>query len=316
VRKWVAFIFLLVSTTTIAQDSMPVAVWHGTRDTTINFTKRKWLIGGASVVGYGGSFIFLNEAWYKDYPRGPFHTFDDSEEWLQMDKIGHVWTAYHTSRFTSNMWRWAGVPKNKAVLLGTGSSLLYMFSIEYLDGRSVQWGWSWSDGGANLLGAFLFAGQEIGWGQQKVQIKFSSYKKDYGTTELETRADKLFGKGLPQRILKDYNAQTYWLSFNLKSFLPRSKLPEWLNIAVGYGAEGMYGGTENIAYDKNGNLVFDRRDIQRYRQWFLSPDIDLTKIKTKSKLLKSVFSVVNILKIPAPALEFSQGSFRLKPIAF
>ena len=42
-----------------------------------------------------------------------------------------------------------------------------------------------------------------------------------------------------------------------------------------------------------------------YRQFYLSLDVDLTKISTKSKLLKTVFSVVNFIKIPSPTLEFN-----------
>jgi hypothetical protein len=99
--------------------------------------------------------------------------------------------------------------------------------------------------------------------------------------------DNLFGSTLPELLLKDYNAQTYWLSFNLHSFLPQSKLPKWLNVSVGYGAQGLLGGYENVAYDNNGNVVFDRRDIPRYRQWYLAPDVDLTKIKTKSKFIRT-----------------------------
>ena len=140
------------------------------------FANRKWLIGGVTVAGYGGSFLFLSQAWYKDYPRTSFHTFNDDGEWLQMDKIGHAWTAYHTSRVTSNLWQWAGVSKNKAVLLGSGSGLLYLLSIEYLDGRSSQWGWSWGDVGADVFGAILYATQEWGWREQRIGLKFSDRK--------------------------------------------------------------------------------------------------------------------------------------------
>ena len=41
-----------------------------------------------------------------------------------------------------------------------------------------------------------------------------------------------------------------------------------------------------------------------YRQFFISLDVDLTKVKTQSKILQSVFSVINFIKIPAPAIEF------------
>lgn len=277
---------------------------------------RKWLVGSASVAGYGGSFIFLNEVWYKGYPRSSFHAFNDGGEWLQMDKIGHAWTAYHTSRLTTNVWKWAGANENQSVLLGTGTGLLYMLSIEYLDGRSAEWGWSWPDAGADIFGATLFASQQLTWKEQRISIKFSSHQKNYTPALLNKRADDLFGQSLPERILKDYNTQTYWLTFNLPSLLKTNKLPQWLNIAFGYGAEGMFGGYENIAKDGDGNITFDRRDIKRYRQWYLAPDIDLTKIKTKSKFLHSVFTALNSLKVPAPALEFSNGQLKFKALAF
>jgi uncharacterized protein YfiM (DUF2279 family) len=309
VKKWFFGSFLFLSFSLAAQ------VRDAGDSSSSGKSYRKWIAGVGSAITYGGSFIFLNEAWYKGFPRSSFHSFNDGGEWQQMDKIGHAWTAYHTSRATTGVWKWAGANQNTSVILGTGSSLLYMLSIEYLDGRSSEWGWSWPDVGADLFGAALFATQELGWKEQKISLKFSSHYENYEPA-LKDRANVLFGKTLPERLLKDYNAQTYWLSANLNSVFKTHCFPRWLNISFGYGAEGMFGGYQNIAYDKNGNLTFDRRDIKRYRQWYLSPDIDLSRIKTKSRVLKTVFSVVNILKFPAPALEFSNHRFRLKAIAF
>ena len=49
---------------------------------------------------------------------------------------------------------------------------------------------------------------------------------------------------------------------------------------------------------------------ERFRQYFLSPDLDLTRIKTKSKVLRTVLFVLNGVKVPMPALEFrSNGKF-------
>ncbi len=42
-----------------------------------------------------------------------------------------------------------------------------------------------------------------------------------------------------------------------------------------------------------------------YRQFYVSLDLDLTKISTNSKFLQTVFSVVNFIKIPAPTLEIN-----------
>lgn len=314
-KKWLFAFLFFYACTCHAQDTTSAGYEAVAKP--VNFRQRQWLIGALTTAGYGGSFVFLSTAWYKEYPRRSLHSFNDAKEWQQVDKAGHAWTAYHTSRFTTNMWRWAGVEDKRALLYGTGSSMLYMLSIEYLDGRSSQWGWSWADVGANFFGAGLYAGQELAWKEQKVGFKFSAHHKNYSESDLEKRADDLFGSSFQGRLLKDYNAQTYWLSGNIKSFFPNTSLPAWLSISVGYGAEGMFGGFENRAIDKeDGNITFDRRDIKRYRQWYLAPDIDLTKIKTNSKVLRSVFSALNVLKFPAPALEYSQGRFHFRAIAY
>jgi hypothetical protein len=271
---------------------------------------KQWLIGGVNAVGYGGSLILLNNTWYKDFPKRSFHTFNDSREWLQMDKIGHGWAGYNAGRASAAMWRWAGLSQKKAGLLGGLSSIGYLTVIELLDAHSVKWGWSWADMGANLLGSGLFIGQELGWKEQRIQLKFSFHTKQYGEPMLEQRADALFGRSWYERMLKDYNAQTYWLSANIKSFFPSTRLPGWLNVAIGYGADGMFGGFENVWMDELGNDV-SRRDIPRKRQYYLAPDIDFTKIKTNSRLLRTTFAVLNSFKFPAPALMLdSKGKFK------
>jgi hypothetical protein len=78
----------------------------------------------------------------------------------------------------------------------------------------------------------------------------------------------------------------------------------------------MLGGRENKWTDENGNTV-DRTDAERYRRIFLSLDLDLTRIPTRNKFLKSVFSVVNVLKIPAPALEYdTRGNWKVHGIYY
>lgn len=274
-----------------------------------NYKKRKRIVGVTSAALYGGSLISLNKAWYKNYPKAPFHTFDDSKEWLQVDKVGHAWTAYQTGRGTTAAWQWAGLSHKKAVLLGSATGFTYLTVIEILDAHSAEWGWSWADMGANLFGSALFAAQELTWKNQKIQFKFSAHRNKYEPL-LGQRADKLYGNTFPQRLLKDYNGQTYWLSLNIKGISDVWNLPPWLNLAVGYGADGLWGGFENKGYDGEGNVIFDRTDIGRRRQWYLSPDVDFTQIKTSSKTLKTLFFLLNVIKIPAPALEFSNGSFK------
>jgi len=122
-------------------------------------------------------------------------------------------------------------------------------------------------------------------------------------TTIRERTNDLFGTSFAQTFLKDYNAQTIWMSFNIKSFLrDESKFPKWLNVAVGYGAENMYGGFENKWVEDENTFTLDPEIYPRYRQWYLSPDVDLSRIKIRSKFLKTIVCMANIFKIPAPAL--------------
>ena len=282
----------------------------------INKKGRVALVTAVNVVGYGGSLIIFNNTWYKDYPKTSFHTFDDSKEWLQMDKVGHGWAAYNIGRATTAMWKWAGFSNKKATLIGGLSGTAYLTVIEILDGHSAKWGWSWSDMLANVLGSGLFIGQQLGWEEQRIQFKFSFHLKSYSDPMLNERSDDLFGEHWAERMLKDYNGQTYWLSTNLRSFFPKSKIPAWLNVAVGYGAEGLFGGFQNVWIDEDTGVPVNRTDIPRYRQWFLAPDLNFSKIKTNKKVLKVLFDFLDAFKFPAPSLEFSNGKFTVHAIHF
>ncbi|NOT51131.1 MAG: DUF2279 domain-containing protein [Chitinophagaceae bacterium] len=278
--------------------------------------RRTWIIGAGNIVGYSTAMIGLYSAWYKDYPQTSFHSFNDWPEWKQVDKVGHLYSAYVESRGSMELWRWTGIDRKKRIWIGGMSGAFYQTVIEVLDGFSAEWGWSWADFGANILGSGMLVAQELAWDDQRIKLKFSFHKKTYDDPQLNQRSDVLFGKGAAERFLKDYNGQTYWASINLKPFLKNDKFPAWLSIAVGYGAEGMFGGTENLSKDPGGNITFSRPDIKRYRQWYLSPDIDLSKIKTKSKALNFIFTFLSAFKFPMPSIEFSNGKFKAHAIHF
>jgi hypothetical protein len=129
--------------------------------------------------------------------------------------------------------------------------------------------------------------------------------------------NSLFGNSSFERALKDYNGQTYWLSVNPSSFMRQDNC-QVTTVAqpfVGYGAEGMLGGFEN-SWEENGEVI-NYGTVERLRQFYISPDIDFTRIKTNSATLKTVFSVLNIIKIPAPALEInSKGKLKFHPLYF
>ena len=272
-----------------------------------SFSNKRFIVAvGASAAFYTVSYIVLSKAWYDDYEKTKFHFFNDMPEWNQMDKAGHVWSAYHVSRLSNELWKWTGLNKNTSAILGGVSGMVYQSIIEIQDGFSAEWGFSWGDMGANIAGAGLFVLQELYGRGQKVTMKLSYWPKKY-PEELVGRRDQLFGSSFAERILKDYNSQTYWVSANIASLIPSTKFPPWLNIAFGYGADGMYGGRTNAWTDKEG-IYHDYTHIPRIREFYLSPDVDLTRIRTRSKALKTVFFILNMVKIPAPALSISTGN--------
>lgn len=272
-------------------------------------------IAAVNIAGYSGAMIGLYHAWYKDYPQSSFHFFNDMQEWKQMDKIGHVYSAYAESLASMELWRWTGISRKKRIWIGGMSGAFYQTAIEVLDGFSADWGWSWGDFGANILGSGMLVAQELAWDEQRFQLKWSFARKRYQDDELNARSNSLFGSGTAERLLKDYNGQTYWLSTNLHSFFPKSRLPEWLQVSIGTGVEGVFGANENYA-EKDGQITFDRRDIRRARQWYLAPDVDLSKIKTRKRGIRMLLNMLNVIKFPTPALELRNGKFYWNWIQF
>jgi VanZ family protein len=278
-------------------------------DSTIPNKKRIWLVAGTQAGLWLGSFVALNKLWYDEYPRTSFHFFNDNREWNQMDKLGHVFTTFQVSNISSKMWQWAGLSHKRSVIYGAISGIAYQSVIEIQDAYSAEWGFSLSDMGSNFLGAAMFVAQELTWEEKRIRLKLSFSNHDY-PKEVTARYEHLFGSTFIERYLKDYNSQTYWVSVNPRSFLTNSRFPGWLNIAAGYSSDLMLGGRENVWTDKEG-VFFDRRDIPRTRRFYLSPDVDFTRIPTNSKLLKTVFQLIGGIKFPAPALELnSKGKFR------
>jgi uncharacterized protein YfiM (DUF2279 family) len=263
-------------------------------------SRRLILVSGAAALGYTSSMYGLNTLWYADVPRSGFHLFNDNADWLQMDKAGHAFGAYQISRMGYQAVRWTGSDERKSVWAATGFAILYMTSFEVMDGFSAGWGFSPGDALVNVAGAALFASQQLGWEDQRITLKFG-----YSQSGLAQYRPNLLGANAVERILKDYNGQQYWLSVNPSSFGSRdhSILP-WLNIALGYSGQGMLGGSANPDFNESGMAL---PDMARYRQVYVSLDVDLTRIQTRSGFLRTLFSVINVIKVPAPALEWSRG---------
>jgi hypothetical protein len=256
------------------------------------------LVGGITLGLYPISMYWLYTEWYKDYPQSDFHFFNDGDEWLQADKVGHAWTAYNVAKPLARSFHWAGVPQRKAAWYGAGISYLYLTTIEVFDGFSEQWGFSWPDMACNTLGAGAFIAQELAWGEQRFVLKYTFHQTGYAQYR-----ENVLGQNVAENFLKDYNGWTYWLCMNPSRIIRSEKkfFPDWLGLAAGYGVDGLIGGKDNPT-EVEGVPV---PEFTRQRQFYLSLDFDLTRLKWKSRFFKSLFKVINILKLPAPTVEFN-----------
>ncbi len=271
---------------------------------------KKKLYAVAAIEGsiWVGSVVGLNYAWYSDFEKSSWHSFNDNSEWLQVDKVGHATTSYFLGKIGYDMLRWSGVSHKKSIWYGGSLGFVYLTSIEMLDAYSQNWGFSWGDMAANAIGSGIYMTQAAVWKEQRISMRYS-----FHTTKYAAMRPNVLGSSFMERALKDYNGQTYWLSANIYSFMPDdSRFPKWLNVAVGYGAEGMLGGFSNPD-EVDGHPI---APYDRYRQYYLSLDVDWTRIPTKSKFLKSFFNVISFLKFPMPAIEFSEKGTVFHPIYY
>ena len=263
------FVFLFVSVFSQAQSDFNTFLKPSD---TLNKPRRTGVYVGESVA-LGATLIGLNQLWYKDYPKSSFHFINDNNQWLQMDKLGHMYSTYHLGRVGSEILQWSGASKKEQLIYGSTLGLGFLTVVEVFDGFSEEWGASSGDIIANVSGTALYVSQELLWKEQRITPKFSFHQTKFASQRPET-----LGTSFNEEILKDYNGQTYWLSFNIHSFTKDSFVPKWLNLAIGYGGEEML-------YGKDAEAIESGIIQNPYRQFYLSLDVDLTKITTKSHFL-------------------------------
>lgn len=267
-------------------------------------TRRASLATMGAVAGayYAASLYVLGQTWYKHRPIVPFHFYNDFDAYLNMDKLGHAFGASVYSQLGFGALRSAGYSRKTALYAGATMGLVLMTPIEIMDAIHQGYGFSWGDMVANATGSALVFGQEMALGEQVLKLKFSYSESRYARNSNGYLGDDPF-----ERFVSDYNGQTYWLSMPVSRLARSSRLPAWLNVAVGYSANGMYGERHNAT----SYLGVAIPEAVRHRQYLASLDVDWSRIKPRSRVLRRVFAGLGPLKLPFPALEYnSQDGFK------
>ncbi|MBW6497785.1 MAG: YfiM family protein [Bacteroidales bacterium] len=259
-------------------------------------------VGGMATT-YTGMILFMEYIWYRGKTRAPFHFYNDNGHWLQMDKRGHAFSGFHESSTAYHALRWAGYPKKTALWFGGSMGFFLQAPVDIWDGFYEGYGFSWGDIAANAAGAAMFVTQEAIWDEQFIRLKFSyspSGYSHYNPVELGETPIKSF--------FLDYNGHTYWVSGSINRLTGIEAFPAWLCISIGQSAGGMT--------DREFNLP-EYPHVERYRQYFLSLDVDVAQMNIKNPYLRGFLYLFNVLKFPAPALEYNRiNGFRVRPIYY
>jgi uncharacterized protein YfiM (DUF2279 family) len=264
-------------------------------------------VGYASAY-YASSLVILGRTWYRDRAVVPFHFYNDNAAYLQVDKVGHVFGSYVYSYVGYRYLLRTGHTRKEALLFGATLGFVLQAPVEIMDGMHEGYGFSWGDMAANAVGSLFVLGQEALFGEQIATQKFS-----YGESSYARNANGYLGRTALDRLFTDYNGHTYWISVPVKRLWRDHRIPAWLNVAGGYGANGMYGEFENL-------LVHDGIALPetiRYRQFLLSVDVDWTRIETDSRVARAALKGLTFVKLPFPSIEYnSMGQWKAYWIYF
>ena len=196
---------------------------------------RVLLVGSSLALSLGASYAYVENAWWKDIS-SEFH-FDPGNDLvyaLNVDKAAHFLGGVYASDLFSQSFLWTGMKRKKALWYGAlfGSSI--QLAIEMKDAYAPYWGFSKYDLGLGSLGSFWPVMQYYSKDLSALNFKFSYFKHSNIYWDLEAQRDKN-----PSRFAwyDDYPNQTYWISADLNYFLKTKQIPDWLNIAVGFGLD-------------------------------------------------------------------------------
>jgi hypothetical protein len=246
------------------------------------------IVGGLLAGAMVSIHIYQQNGWWADNRRS-FHFQEDLTYGRSVDKIGHFYGASLMTFAVKNAVEWANVNERDALWMGAGASLLFQTYVEIEDGFST-WGFDRVDFAADVAGAAWPLAQYHFPLLQNIDLKMS-----YLPSDLIHNSGGAGFKGQKHLMMDDYEGQTFWLSLKINNALPAETekyWPDFLNLAVGYGAR-------DIA----------ATSTEPYSVVFVALDYDMTKIIPQSSpFLRTLSQTLNFIHFPAPAVRIAPSA--------
>jgi hypothetical protein len=294
-----AAVFAVVLLCTAALDaSAAFAFKRETRqdDSTRGIDKtRFWLVTGSMFAGNAGIMAYYYTTFYapRETQQSKWHSFND---WynsdINVDKFGHIWGTQAYSNTLYHIFRWTNMSERSSMLWSSLVAWFFQFEMEMTDGFYRDWGFSWWDVGANTIGAVWPNLQRAVPPLQALNMKMSYWPSP------------AYRNKWVDYPLKDYDGFTYWLSLSVEDVLPRGwkpYWPDWLCIAVGYGADNVWLGKGAYNNEASGKGLADQ-------EWYLALDYDLRKLPGDSGFLRFLKEELNLIHWPSPAIRFTPST--------
>jgi hypothetical protein len=231
-------------------------------------------IAGVTAAGFTIGHAFLNDLWWKG-ERTSFH-FNFREDWeyaLGADKFGHFYFPYLVGNVYTELFRWSGVEEKRSLYYAAALSLSYQTYIEIRDGFSRNYGFSFGDFGANILGAAY----------PVLQYHYD-FLKDYNF-KISFFPSERFRNDSHGAIIDDYESTYHWLTVNIKNILPEDAAkyyPAFINLALGHSVKGL--------------------DNKGRRELFIALDWNLEALPGDVWILKFFKKLFNHYHFPSPAV--------------
>jgi len=249
------------------------------------------VVSSSLILALGGSYLYIENSWWSE-KQIAFHFDNGSDKVyaLNVDKAGHFMGGLQAADLFSESMRWAGMNKKQALWFGAAFGSGLQLAIEMKDAYAPYWGFSTLDLTIGSAGAFLPIAKYYSPRLRVFDAKISYWKQHNTYWDLERQRGKIPNKYAWQ---DDYVNQTYWISIDLNHF--NERIPEWLNIAIGFGLD-----ETQYLDEHNAKMGGDN-------EWYIGLDYDIPKIlkKWNSPIVKKIKHWLNYFHFPAPTIRIS-----------
>ena len=249
------------------------------------------VVAGTFVGGNLALYEYFRRAWWSG-ERAPFHlNYDWNGYFRDQDKAGHMLGGYLLSEGGRELLEAACMSEKKATLWAVAYAAAFQLQIEIWDGTQAKYGFSPPDMLFNTLGQALSLSHAYVPALRAVMPTFS-----YS----ETQALKNVSAGLipgDLRATVDYSGQTYWLSVDVDTLLPRAARKVWpdlLRLSFGHSVT-------DYVNPQTGDF------IRAQRRFLITLDIDPLKLPGHAPWWVNVKKGLRHYHFPAPAIEFRNG---------